>query len=1526
MSRYISLVAAVSVLGLIACCSADGDGVKPITAVLDANWRSSPLLLEISEFAASESNASFWSFVDAAVDASIASDKDEYDDGIAILKASLSQLDFDLLRFALSVRFHSPAVQSFQQVAEEHLHDSSAKSCETFATVNGKDYCSVSDLKTALDTATTDGESESTSLYDFDHVYPFTSGAPVTAVVYGRLGTASLREFHALLKPQAKAGAVRYVLRHYVQRDVLEARDPLRMSGYGVELAIKSTEYKAVDDSAVKESDAGSPSMGKDDEDEVEGFLFGVLKKRFPEEHENLRKLRTHLVEGTNEMAPLKVWQLQDLSYQASQRILSSEPTDALRVMRDISQNIPMLARSLSKTRVPREVRSEITSNQKILANYGVDAGSSVFFINGMLLRLDAMDPFRLIALLKSEAKAMHGLSSIGITGDDLQRTLAISVHPTQGGKYGVDMRGDAVQYINNVEGDQEYASFTPYLQQMLYGVPEGHLRRIRKNIFNVIFCVNPVEEQSIRLLRGAQKMLSDLTPVRMGLLFVAGGGGEVDAKQHAGAALTRVYKYVQSNQGGRSALKWLIDFYDSNELPFDASAIYKKVVSEFGEDDAEELFAIDAAEDKMRRLGNRFYQRKGLGAVPRLVINGQIFEVPAGKDVRKSVIEACEGMSQQLQQQIYMGEINDWTNLEERFYTQDNIKKRYNEFVFSKDATVISLTSPLPDASLPSTKLQDDQLTARTVASLRYAHTSDKDSDARVISAFVATDLTLPHGQSMVAAALKQAQRDVHLRATFVHHPSSEASRGAFIAKAVTATLQSQTPSVAAQSIASLMEPGAEKAREEETDFVALAKAVVGFNAAAFETALASTDEHLSLQAQFSQQVLGLVGDQSAVVANGKVLGPLTADSVFVADDFLLLQEFDMAQYATKLQSEMKSVALPELEDGETESHVRSNLMMKAVSALRTLPQRQRYTGLGLKSQHSAMHLETGSGQFSYEIMAIIDPLTESAQRLAPLLQVLQNVTSVDITVFMNPKSKLSELPVKRFYRYVLEPSMEFTKTGSACTSVAAVFSDLPDSILLTLKMDVPQPWMVEVVRSAYDLDNIRLADVEQAVVSTFQLIAIVMEGHCSDIETGSPTRGLQFILGTPSLPDRVDTIVMANMGYFQLKANPGAWGLRLRSGRSQDIFQIEKTSGAEVIKSDDRALVIVNDFNGKFIEVSVRKRPGKEQEDVLEGGGEEEKTGFWGNVLGTGDENYEAETDEVINVFSIASGHLYERFLRIMMLSVVKKTKTPVKFWFLQNFLSPQFKDFIPHMAKEYGFQYELVQYKWPHWLHRQTEKQRIIWGYKILFLDVLFPLNVKRIIYVDADQTVRSDLKELMDMDLEGAPYAYTPFCNSRPEMDGFRFWKSGYWASHLSGLPYHISALYVVDLKRFRRLAAGDRLRGQYQGLSQDPNSLANLDQDLPNNMIHQVRIKSLPQEWLWCETWCSNSTKPNAKTIDLCNNPQTKEPKLSAAMRIIPEWSSYDQEVRSLQDQIDGAPLPPADTPAAGSQGHSHDEF
>lgn len=122
------------------------------------------------------------------------------------------------------------------------------------------------------------------------------------------------------------------------------------------------------------------------------------------------------------------------------------------------------------------------------------------------------------------------------------------------------------------------------------------------------------------------------------------------------------------------------------------------------------------------------------------------------------------------------------------------------------------------------------------------------------------------------------------------------------------------------------------------------------------------------------------------------------------------------------------------------------------------------------------------------------------------------------------------------------------------------------------------------------------------------------------------------------------------------------------------------------------------------------------------------------------------------------------------------------------------------MPALAAEYNFEYELVEYKWPRWLNQQTEKQRIIWGYKILFLDVLFPLDVKKIIFVDADQVVRTDLKELRDLDLEGAPYGYTPFCDSRRDMEGFRFWKVGRYI-------YYCEAHLIYCHRDFTRLGTG-----------------------------------------------------------------------------------------------------------------------
>lgn len=50
--------------------------------------------------------------------------------------------------------------------------------------------------------------------------------------------------------------------------------------------------------------------------------------------------------------------------------------------------------------------------------------------------------------------------------------------------------------------------------------------------------------------------------------------------------------------------------------------------------------------------------------------------------------------------------------------------------------------------------------------------------------------------------------------------------------------------------------------------------------------------------------------------------------------------------------------------------------------------------------------------------------------------------------------------------------------------------------------------------------------------------------------------------------------------------------------------------------------------------------------------------------------------------------------------------------------------------------------------------------------------------------------TDLKELIKLDFQGAPYGYTPMGNDNEDMEGFLFWKMRYWQQFLQRQPYHI----------------------------------------------------------------------------------------------------------------------------------------
>lgn len=113
-----------------------------------------------------------------------------------------------------------------------------------------------------------------------------------------------------------------------------------------------------------------------------------------------------------------------------------------------------------------------------------------------------------------------------------------------------------------------------------------------------------------------------------------------------------------------------------------------------------------------------------------------------------------------------------------------------------------------------------------------------------------------------------------------------------------------------------------------------------------------------------------------------------------------------------------------------------------------------------------------------------------------------------------------------------------DFRNTDSSINGPKAFFANMPLSKTLTMNLDVPKPWLVKPVLTVHDLDNILLENLSdtRTLQAAFELKALVLAGHCSE-KDHDPPRGLQLILGTKTSPHLVDTLVITNLGYWQMK-----------------------------------------------------------------------------------------------------------------------------------------------------------------------------------------------------------------------------------------------------------------------------------------------------------------------------------------------------------------------------------------------------
>jgi UDP-glucose:glycoprotein glucosyltransferase len=229
--------------------------------------------------------------------------------------------------------------------------------------------------------------------------------------------------------------------------------------------------------------------------------------------------------------------------------------------------------------------------------------------------------------------------------------------------------------------------------------------------------------------------------------------------------------------------------------------------------------------------------------------------------------------------------------------------------------------------------------------------------------------------------------------------------------------------------------------------------------------------------------------------------------------------------------------------------------------------------------------------------LQAVINPVSTTGRQLSHLLHYLHTSLHAEVEVVLNPDEKEESMPLNSYYTFAAPPVGP--PEGVAATK--AQLCNVPGNKILTMSVEVPEAWLVEVraigpccrvewsahtcctcvsrarvnlhagcwrtehvpvseswhmlqvVSADLDTDNLKLDDLGDApgMEVRVELEAVMLTGACIDTafeksEDLHP-RGTQLILQDSHAKPLQDTLVMQNFGYFQLKTSPGVHASRI-------------------------------------------------------------------------------------------------------------------------------------------------------------------------------------------------------------------------------------------------------------------------------------------------------------------------------------------------------------------------------------------
>lgn len=278
----------------------------------------------------------------------------------------------------------------------------------------------------------------------FDHVYnPFVKAE--TVVLYADIQTKHFNTFHNTLKKLADQGLVRYILRYRPTSSTQTTHKPLFVSGYGVELMLKRTDYIVIDD---REVETGAHLTI------IPAYIDHPEKSPKP-------KIEESSTEETPVITPLHTSELTQLGYQAVQLITTS--SSPLSTLQKISQDFPSQSSKIASIKVDESLLSTLRENTHI-----IPSGENMFWINGMHIPRDKVEAFNLLSVMRRERNLISSLRNLGLTNSEAVEFLShvkIAEKIEVGSTNRFDIRDDleegkVIIWMNDLEKDTRYQSW----------------------------------------------------------------------------------------------------------------------------------------------------------------------------------------------------------------------------------------------------------------------------------------------------------------------------------------------------------------------------------------------------------------------------------------------------------------------------------------------------------------------------------------------------------------------------------------------------------------------------------------------------------------------------------------------------------------------------------------------------------------------------------------------------------------------------------------------------------------------------------------------------------------------------------------------------------------------------------------------------------------------------------------------------------------------------------------------------------